>query len=329
MKPSLIALFSSLLFSLSAQANITFSLQGTFLDKADVNERTVQNSAEGAAQTTVQKALQEATLQQLQQLLMPVDQIASAIEPSATFEHALRDEIRRELSARAIFQPTRVTHNLSDSVDGRQALPEKIEVNLSWATSDLQSRVVARLAVLDNELLHSLHINTSGNVFNQLKALVPALYNIEERRGLQQLLTLHDLLIPPSSNHRIAELLDRQVRRSAAGLTFNMKALVREGKAYEENLIAALQQESLSLTAKQPDFVLDYEFFEKDRENEQGGWLFYGKTSLLNDLQIQVASAEIEVREVADSAEQAQRQALAKLAAALSQDLRAVLLEKR
>ena len=97
MKPSLIVLFSSLLFSLSAQANITFSLQGTFLDKADVNERTVQNSAEGAAQTTVQKALQEATLQQL---LMPVDQIASAIEPSATFEHALRDEIRRELSAR-------------------------------------------------------------------------------------------------------------------------------------------------------------------------------------------------------------------------------------
>ena len=314
MQKLLLTLFSILLLSLSVEASINVTLPS--------GESTPLFS-KMATLPEANKAILTATLIQesaLQSLLMPPMTTARTASTKTVFEEALRSDVRGYLVALPIFQPKDFTSNVRT---------DRIEVDLLWDTERLEQQVVNRLTTLDNDLLQYLRLSASSNAFNQLKKLMPALYNIEERRGLLQLLKINKIPAPLLKNSRLADLLDKQISRVATDLKFNMKALLREGKDYEADLINSMEQQSLTFTAKPPDFILDYQFGKAGQDKTTGDWLFYGKISLLDLLKMNIASADIEMSENADSAEQAQRQALAKMAKALSQNLRAVLLEKR
>lgn len=302
-----------MLLSLSVEANINVTLQPE--DSSRLFSQ-IETLPEADKSSQALALIQESALRSL--LMSPTGSTTSASKKTI-FEKALRSGVRSNLVAMPIFQPNTLTSNVQ---------VDRIEVDLQWDKTRLE-QVIERLTVLDKELSKYVRMSTSKNEFNQLKKLMPALYNIEERRALLQLLKINKMPAPQLKNSRLVGFLDKRISRMAGDLKFNMKALLREGAEYETDLIASMEQQALTFTAKPPDFVLDYKFASAGQDKTTGNWLFYGKIALLDRFKIQIASAEIEMSEGADSAEQAQPQALDKLAEALSQNLRAVLLEKR
>ncbi len=313
MQKSVFTLFSIMLLSLSVEANINVTLQPE--DSSRLFSQ-IETLPEADKSSQALALIQESALRSL--LMSPTGSTTSASKKTI-FEKALRSGVRSNLVAMPIFQPNTLTSNVQ---------VDRIEVDLQWDKTRLE-QVIERLTVLDKELSKYVRMSTSKNEFNQLKKLMPALYNIEERRALLQLLKINKMPAPQLKNSRLVGFLDKRISRMAGDLKFNMKALLREGAEYETDLIASMEQQALTFTAKPPDFVLDYKFASAGQDKTTGNWLFYGKIALLDRFKIQIASAEIEMSEGADSAEQAQPQALDKLAEALSQNLRAVLLEKR
>jgi hypothetical protein len=234
-------------------------------------------------------------------------------------ESQLRIAVREKLLLLPLFQPNDIQASLQ---------ADKADVVISWLPEVINNQATARLQVLDKELSKYLHISSKSTDFEQLKRLMPALYNIEERHILLQLLKLNGVKAPPLKNSRLAVFLDEHISRLARGLTFNMKALVREGRGFESDLITSLKQYSLLFTAKPPDFILDYQLDSKGQDSVTGAWLFDARIALLAEFNIKIVSVELTLSETADNESQAQRQALAKMAESLSQKLRAFLLEQ-
>ncbi len=241
------------------------------------------------------------------------------VSEKTILESQLRTAVREDLLVLPLFQP----HDIQISMQ-----VDKLDVVMEWLPEHLNDQAIARLQVLDKELSKYLHISSRNSAFEQLKYLMPALYNIEERHILLQLLKLNGVKTPPLNNSRLAVFLDQYISRLAIGLTFNMKALVREGRELESELITSLEQYSLIFTAKRPDFILDYQLESKGQDDVSGAWLFDARIALLAKFNIEIVSAQLTLSEIADNESQAQRQALAKMAESLSQNLRAFLLEK-
>ena len=231
----------------------------------------------------------------------------------------LRTAVREELLSLPLFQP----HDIQTSMQ-----EGKLEVVVKWLPEVLNHQATARLEILDKERSKYLRISPKSNAFEQLKRLMPALYNIEEHRALLQLLKLNGVEAPRLKNSHLVVFLDQYISRLASGLTFNMKALVREGREFEPELIASLEQHSLIFTAKPSDFILDYQLDSKGQDSVSGAWLFDARIALLAKFDIKIVSAELTLSEVADNESQAQRQVLTQMAESLSENLRAFLLEK-
>lgn len=241
------------------------------------------------------------------------------VSKKTVFEVQLRMAVRERLLALPLFQPSDIRTSLQ---------ADKLDIGMEWLPEVLNRQATVRLEALDKELSKYLRISPKSSAFEQLKHLMPALYNIEERRLLLQLLKLNGVKAPPLKNGRVVVFLDQHISRLAGGLTFNMKALVREGREFESDLISSLEQHSLMFTAKPPDFILDYQLDSRGQDSDSGAWLFDARIALLAKFNIKIVSAELTLSEMADSESQAQRQALAKMADSLSQNLRAFLLEK-
>jgi hypothetical protein len=241
------------------------------------------------------------------------------VSNNSILERKLRSAVRAQLLALPLFQPNDIQASLQ---------ADKMDVVMTWLPESLSLQASARLQVLDSELRQYLRISSKSTDFRQLKRFMPALYNIEERYALLQLLKLNGMVAPVLKNSRLAGFLDQRISRLADGLTFNMKALVREGEEFEPDLITALAEQDLIFTAKPPDFILDYHLNSKGQDGATGAWLLDARIALLDDFDMKIVSADLTLAEVADDEFQAQRQALTKMADALSQNLRAFLLEK-
>lgn len=233
----------------------------------------------------------------------------------------LRTDVREKLLTLPLFQP----HDIQASMQEQE---QELVVVMKWLPEVLNHQATARLEILDKERSKYLRISPKSNAFEQLKRLMPALYNIEEHRALLQLLKLNGVEAPRLKNSHLVVFLDQYISRLASGLTFNMKALVREGREFESELIASLEQQSLMFTAKPPDFILDYQLDSKGQDDLSGAWLFDARIALLAKFDIKIVSVELTLSEVADNESQAQRQALTQMAESLSENLRAFLLEK-
>jgi len=207
-------------------------------------------------------------------------------------------------------------------------------LNLTLATgaaglplNELSSNLITRLKVLDKALSRYLRVSENTTNFEQLKRLMPALANIEERKLIEALLKSQSVKVPNLRNSRLLPFLDKRITRLANELIFNLKALVRERRDYEPALLKAMAQFGVKFSARPPDFILDYQLVDNG-QNEQGDWLYQGYIALLGKYEIPVVSMEKSIVETAGSAEQAREQAMLKLADAVTKDLTQFLLNK-
>ncbi len=306
----LIVLWSFMSWHASAQASTNVSFQSV---ESPAFFAQLNAFSEGSTNPQRLAFIQRSALQSLL-VSTPIK-----VSPNTMLETQLRSAVREKLLTLPLFQP-------NDTQTSLQA--DKVDVVMSWLPEVLNHQAYDRLQVLDKERSKYLRINPKSNAFEQLKRLMPALYNIEEHRALLQLLKLNGVEAPPLKNSRLVGFLDQHISRLARGLTFNMKALVREGREFEPDLIASLERQSLTFTAKPPDFILDYQLDSMGQDGVSGVWLFDARIAFLDKLAIKIVSAELTLSEVADNESQAQRQALTKMAESLSQNLCAFLLKK-
>lgn len=306
----LIVLWPLMVWNTSVQASAHVTFQSTESPEFFAQLKAFSDDSDSAQKTSF---IQRSALRRLL-----LDKTLN-VSKKTVFEVQLRMAARENLLALPLFQPSDIRANLQ---------ADKLDIGVEWLPEVLNHQVNVRLEALDKELSKYLRISPKSSAFEQLKHLMPALYNIEERRLLLQLLKLNGLEVPPLKNGRIVVFLDRHISRLAGGLTFNMKALVREGREFESALITSLEQRSLIFTAKPADFILDYQLDSRGQESGSGAWLFDARIALLAKFGIKIVSAELTLSEVAENESQAQLQALNKMAESLSQKLRAFLLEK-
>ncbi|BCN92343.1 hypothetical protein THMIRHAM_01280 [Thiomicrorhabdus immobilis] len=165
--------------------------------------------------------------------------------------------------------------------------------------------LMPRLQLLDRDLSNYVRVSESVSRFEQLKRLMPGLYNIEERKLIEALLTRQGVAVPRMRNSRLVGFLDKRISLLANGLVFNMKALVREQRDYEPDLLQAMAQQGVSFSARPPDFVLDYSLIANPSA-EAGEWGFDSHIALLGKYEIPLVEVNEKIREVAASQEQAQ-----------------------
>lgn len=162
-----------------------------------------------------------------------------------------------------------------------------------------------RLQVLDEELSNFIRVSESVSRFEQLKRLMPGLYNIEERKLIEGLLKSQGVAVPRMRNSRLVGFLDKRISLLANGLIFNMKALVREQRDYEPELLKAMSDLGVSFSARPPDFVLDYTLIE-NASLEAGRWGFDSHIALLGNYEIPLIEINEKVSEVALNQKQAE-----------------------
>ena len=148
-----------------------------------------------------------------------------------------------------------------------------------------------RLKTLDKGLSKFVRVSQNTNQFVQLKQFMPALKIIEEYKLITRLLKSKDILVPTLRNSRLLVLLDRRITQVANRLIFNMKALVRERRPYEPNLMKAMASYGVVFSARPPDFILEYSLFSEG-VNDQGEWVFQGRIALLNDVHIPIVKVD-------------------------------------
>ena len=162
-----------------------------------------------------------------------------------------------------------------------------------------------RLQELDKNLSHYIRVSESVSRFEQLKRLMPGLYNITERNLIETLLRKKGVSTPRMRNSRLVRLIDKRISLLANGLIFNMKALVRERRDYEPELLTAMARSGVRFSALPPDFILDYSLVEQNSETE-GKWLFDAHIALLGKYEIPVVEVNETISEKASNLEQAQ-----------------------
>lgn len=221
-----------------------------------------------------------------------------------TFNLALRNGVREELQ-----------------------LPK---LSLDWAKNGLESssaELINRLETLDAKLSRYVRVSERTSRFEQLKHLMPALANIEERKLIEALLTKQGVKVPRLRNARVLPFLDKRIADLANSMIFNMKALVRQRRDYEPQLMDAMARHGVEFSARVPDFVLDY-MLVPDGQDEQGNWLFEGYIALLGKYEIQIVSFEDSIVKSAADEASAQELSMDELAQSITEKLKTFLLSK-
>jgi len=155
----------------------------------------------------------------------------------------------------------------------------------------LSQKLIPRLKQLDKELSKYVRVSESASRFEQLKRLMPALYNIEERKLIESLLKRQGISIPRLRNSRLLGILDKRISLLANGMIFNMKALVRERRDYEPDLLKSMSSYGVAFSARPPDFILDYQL-DDGEQNEHAEWVFNARIALLGKYEVPVVKVE-------------------------------------
>jgi len=215
---------------------------------------------------------------------------------------------------------------LRKSMRDKLELPSVIAADLE-DKKQLLSKVKPRLIELDKALSKFIRVSENSTRFEQLKRLMPALLNIEERKLIQHLLKKHKVRLPNLRNSRLLPFLDKRITLLANSMIFNMKALVRERRDYEPDLLKAMASYGVKFSARPPDFILDYLLLGGSK-NEQGERVFEGNIALLGQYEIPVVKIEeVIVTDVADWP-QAEASSVAVMAKLITMQLKQFLVEK-
>lgn len=205
-------------------------------------------------------------------------------------------------------------------------LPELSRIEVADPDT-LKSKLIPRLQKLDKELSRFVRVSESATKFEQLKRLMPAMANIEERKLIERLFKAQKIRLPNMRNTRLVSFLDKRITRLANGMIFNMKALVRERRPYEADLLKAMASYGVKYSARPPDFILDYQLYA-DGLNEKDQWLFDTEIALLGQFEIPVVKvAEIVVTEPGDEFD-AQVHAVGVMAKLITMQLKEFLIQQ-
>ena len=187
----------------------------------------------------------------------------------------------------------------------------------------IKAQVLPRLELLDASLSKYIRISTSKTSFEQLSLLMPALFAIEEIKLIKALYKQQKISMPQLRNSRLQSHLDKRITRLANGMVFNMKALVRN-RPFESELLKAMASNGISFSARPPDFYLDYGVNTVGEDSAQ--WLIEGYINLSNKWKSPVVEASDEISTAASTLDDAQLQAIAKLALLVTQELKTYLI---
>lgn len=190
----------------------------------------------------------------------------------------------------------------------------------------LSQQLIPRLEWLDKELSKYVRISESASRFEQLKRLMPGLYNIEERKLIEFLLKRQGISIPRLRNSRLLDRLDKRISLLANSMIFNMKALVRERRDYEADLLKSMSRYGVAFSARSPDFILDYQL-DDGVQNEQAEWSFNARIALLGNYQISVVKVQELVVTGALTKAEAQSRSVEILAKLITMQLKQYLIE--
>ncbi|WP_040726988.1 hypothetical protein [Thiomicrorhabdus sp. Kp2] len=208
----------------------------------------------------------------------------------------------------------------------RQTVQQKLVLpNITASLSDSLPELNARLQVLDKALFQYIRVSESSTRFDQLRQLMPALYNIEERKLIEQFLKNQGEPIPRLRNSRLLGLLDRRISRLANGLVFNMKTLVRERRDYEPDLLKAMASNGVVFSARPPDFILNY-YLQPNGKDAKGLWTFYAKIELLNRYEMPIVTVNEQLTQSSQTRETAQVQSVHELAKLVTNQLKEFLI---
>lgn len=184
-------------------------------------------------------------------------------------------------------------------------LPKMTEIQAAdpeWLSTNL----MPRLQQLDAELKQYIRVSEKKDRFQQLKQLMPALANIEERKILTALLKQQGVRVMPLRNERLLRIIDKRIEQLADSMIFNMKALVRERRPYEPDLLKAMAAYGVMFSARPPDFILQYEL-TPEGINAEGEWVYQTQIALLNKLQVPVVTVNESVISEAQDEQQAEQ----------------------
>ena len=215
---------------------------------------------------------------------------------------------------------------LRQAVQDNLVLPNVDGSQIQSGLNQHRAELNARLQVLDKALIQFIRVSESSTRFKQLERLMPALYNIEERKLIEKLLKNHGEQVPRLRNSRLLKILDKRIARLANGLIFNMKALVREGRMYESELLQAMANNGVEFSARPPDFILDYLLLPNGK-NEEGLWSFYGRVELLNSYEIPVVAVHEDIVQAAVTEKKAEIQSIQVLAELVTNQLKEFLID--
>lgn len=190
----------------------------------------------------------------------------------------------------------------------------------------LQQTFYGRLTELDSSLIRFLRVSQSANNFTQLKQLMPALKIIEEYKLIKQLLKANSVTLPALRNQRLMRLLDNRITQIANALIFNMKALVRERRPYEPELLVAMAGYGVEFSARPPDFILQYNL-DYEAQNASGQWVFNTHIALTNKLHIAIVKINEVVVVEATDIKQAQTKTLEVMAKLVTMQLKYYLVQ--
>ena len=213
----------------------------------------------------------------------------------------------------------------------RRSVREKVSlVTLSMEhvqdSQALIQKLIPRLELLDKELSKYVRVSESASRFEQLKRLVPGLYNIEERKLIESLLKRQGVSIPRLRNRRLLGILDKRISLLANGMIFNMKGLVRERRDYESDLLKSMSSYGVAFSARPPDFILDYHL-DDGEQNEHAEWMFNARIALLGKYEIPVVKMEEVVISDAVTKAEAQSRSVEILAKLITMQLKHYLIE--
>ncbi|MDX1351619.1 MAG: hypothetical protein R3254_01305 [Thiomicrorhabdus sp.] len=218
--------------------------------------------------------------------------------------------------------------NLRQAVKAQLILPD-IESSQLNPTANLPlAELNARLQLLDQALVKYIRVSESNTRFEQLKRLMPALYNIEERKLIEQLFKSHDVQVPRLRNSCSISILDKRITRLANGLIFNMKPLVRERRDYEADLLKAMSENGVEFSARPPDFLLDY-YLQPNGHESESLWSFHAKIELLNKYEMPIVTVNERLTHTSQTRELAQIQSVQELAKLVTNQLKEFLIHSK
>lgn len=168
-----------------------------------------------------------------------------------SFDHPpypqLEDELRQTVISRLSLlslPPATVNASLIDEQSG------EVFVQLRVTQSDLKARFAKRMKEIESQLREFIYMGDSGLRIQQLQTLLPALPLIEEYRRYQLWLKEEENPLVTAMDRKLTILFHR--------LLVTLEESIPESLAYEKALKDALQEQGVSVSAKQPDLVLEY-----------------------------------------------------------------------